>query len=392
MSKNIVILGAGYGGVLTALTARKYLTEDEAKITIVNKYPTHQIITELHRLAAGNVSEKRIALPLKKIFKGKNIDIVIAEVESFSVEDKQVKLSNGDTLSYDALVVGLGSVTGYFGIPGLEENSMVLKSVEDAHNIREHIKERVKAYAETKDPADATILIGGGGLTGIELVGELADELPEYLRELGIPREEIKLKLVEAGPKILPVLPDELIEVAQKSLEDRGVEFLIGVAVTSVEGNVVSLGDGSTITTNSFVWTGGVAGNPVLADSGLELNRGRASVNEYLQSTNFDNVFVVGDSAVAMAPNGRPYPPTAQNAWQMGELVGYNLFAYFNNKPMEKFNPTDSGTLASLGRKYAVAKVGDNQTQLKGLPAMLLKEASNARYLSHIKGLFAYVY
>src|SRR5690606_34353412 len=202
-----------------------------------------------------------------------------------------------------------------------------------------------------------------------ELVGELADELPELLKKYGIRREEIKLKLVEAGPKILPVLPDELIEIAQKSLEERGVEFLIGVAVTSVEGNVVSLGDGSTITTNSFVWTGGVAGNPVLADSGLELNRGRASVNEYLQSTNFDNVFVVGDSAVAMAPNGRPYPPTAQNAWQMGELVGYNLFAYINQKPMEAFNPADSGTLASLGRKYAVAKVGDNQTQLKGLPA-----------------------
>ncbi|MCU9595330.1 NAD(P)/FAD-dependent oxidoreductase [Caldibacillus thermolactis] len=392
MSKNIVILGAGYGGVLTALTARKYLTEDEAKITVVNKYPTHQIITELHRLAAGNVSEKRISLPLNKLFKGKDIDVVVAEVESFSAEDKKVRLSNGDTLSYDVLVVGLGSVTGYFGIPGLEENSLVLKSVEDANKIREHITSRIKAYAETKDPADATILIGGGGLTGVELVGELADELPELLKKYGIRREEIKLKLVEAGPKILPVLPDELIEIAQKSLEERGVEFLIGVAVTSVEGNVVSLGDGSTITTNSFVWTGGVAGNPVLADSGLELNRGRASVNEYLQSTNFDNVFVVGDSAVAMAPNGRPYPPTAQNAWQMGELVGYNLFAYINQKPMEAFNPADSGTLASLGRKYAVAKVGDNQTQLKGLPAMLLKEASNARYLSHIKGLFTYAY
>lgn len=392
MSKNIVILGAGYGGVLTALTARKYLTEDEAKITVVNKYPTHQIITELHRLAAGNVSEKRISLPLNKLFKGKDIDVVVAEVESFSAEDKKVRLSNGDTLSYDVLVVGLGSVTGYFGIPGLEENSLVLKSVEDANKIREHITSRIKAYAETKDPADATILIGGGGLTGVELVGELADELPELLKKYGIRREEIKLKLVEAGPKILPVLPDELIEIAQKSLEERGVEFLIGVAVTSVEGNVVSLGDGSTITTNSFVWTGGVAGNPVLADSGLELNRGRASVNEYLQSTNFDNVFVVGDSAVAMAPNGRPYPPTAQNAWQMGELVGFNLFAYLEGHKMNEFAPVNSGTLASLGRKDAVATIGANNTSLKGMPATLMKEASNIRYISHINGLFSLAY
>lgn len=392
MTKNIVILGAGYGGVLTALTARKYLTEKDAKITIVNKYPTHQIITELHRLAAGNVSEQRIALPLKKLFKGKNVDIIVSEVESFSAEKKNVKLSNGDTLTYDILVVALGSVTGYFGIPGLAENSLILKSVEDANHIRQHIKARLQAYAETKDPADATILIGGGGLTGVELVGELADELPAWIKKYGIRPDEVKLLLVEAGPKILPVLPDELIEVAQKSLEARGVEFLIGLPVVGVEGNVVSLKDGTTITTNTFVWTGGVAGNPVLEDSGLELSRGRATVNEYLQSTSHEDVFVVGDSAVAFNEDGRPYAPTAQNAWQMGELVGYNVFAYLNGKHMETFNPTDSGTLASLGRKYAVAIVGDNGTHLKGLPASLLKEASNVRYLSHIKGLFTYAY
>ena len=175
-------------------------------------------------------------------------------------------------------------------------------------------------------------------------------------------------------------------------MEDRGVEFLIGLPVTGVEGNVVSLKDGSTVKTNTFVWTGGVAGNPVLAESGLELNRGRANVNEHLQATNHSDIFVVGDSAVAFDPSGRPYATTAQNAWQMGELVGYNIFAYLNGKEMETFNPTDSGTLASLGRKYAVAQVGDNGTQLKGLPATLLKEASNARYLTHIKGLFTYVY
>ena len=112
-----------------------------------------------------------------------------------------------------------------------------------------------------------------------------------------------------------------------------------------------------------------------------------------LQSTSHQDVFVVGDSAVAFPPEGgRPYAPTAQNAWQMGELVGYNLFAYLNDKTMEKFAPINSGTLASLGRKDAVAEVGGNSTPLKGLPASLMKEASNLRYLSHIKGLFALAY
>ena len=222
MSKHIVILGAGYGGLLSALTLRKYMNKDQARVTVVNQYSTHQIITELHRLAAGSIAEKAIAMPLDKLFKGKDIDLKIAKVDSFSVDSKEIKLSDGSKLSYDALVVGLGSVTAYFGIPGLDKYSMVLKSAEDANRIHQHIEDRIKAYAQTKDPADATILIGGGGLTGVELVGEIADIMPKLTAKYGVNPAEIKLLLVEAGPKILPVLPDHLIERATESLEKRG--------------------------------------------------------------------------------------------------------------------------------------------------------------------------
>ena len=392
MEKEIVNLGAGYGGLLSALTARKYLDPSKAKITVVNKYPTHQLITELHRLAVGDVSEERLALPLEKLFRGKGIDIIVSEVESFSVDKKVVHLSNGSTLTYDALVVALGSVTAFFGIPGLEENSMVLKSVDDAKKIYRHIHERIRAYAETKDKADATILIGGGGLTGVELVGEIADWLPDLAKQYGVNRDEIDLMLVEGLPKILPVLPDPLIERATKSLEARGVKFLTGLFVTRVDGNHVHLKDGTEIVTNTFIWTGGVQGNPLVAESGLEVNRGRASINEYLQSVSHPDVFVVGDSAVLMGPDGRPYPPTAQLAWQMGKCAGYNLYAFLEGKSFEKFTPVNLGTLASLGRKDAVASVGSNRTALTGVAASLMKEASSVRYLSNIKGLFSYAY
>lgn len=393
MSKNIVILGAGYGGLLTALTARKYLSKDQANITVVNKYPTHQLITELHRLAGGTISEKAVSMPLTKLFKGKDIDLKIAEVETFSVDKKEIKLANGETLSYDVLVVGLGSVTAYFGIPGLQENSMVLKSVDDANKIFNHIEDRIRAYAQTKDEADATILIGGGGLTGVELVGEIVDNMPKIAKKYGVDFNELKIKLVEAGPKILPVLPDHLIERATKSLEARGVEFLLGLPVTNVDGNKIDLKDGSRVVANTFVWTGGVQGNPLIAESGLEVNRGRATVNEFLQSTSHKDVFVVGDAAVAFPKGGeRPYAPTAQNAWQMGELVGFNLFAYLEGHKMNEFAPVNSGTLASLGRKDAVATIGANNTSLKGMPATLMKEASNIRYISHINGLFSLAY
>ncbi|MEK4852793.1 NAD(P)/FAD-dependent oxidoreductase [Paenibacillus sp. FSL H7-0756] len=392
MSKHIVILGAGYGGLLSALTVRKYMSKAEAKITVVNQYPTHQIITELHRLAAGSASEQAVAMPLAKLFAGKDIDLKIAKVNSFSAENKQVILSDGVMLTYDALVVGLGSTTAYFGIPGLEEYSMVLKSAADALRIRRHIEDRIRDYSKTRNAADATILIGGGGLTGVELVGEIADILPKLTKQYGVNPAEIKLLLVEAGPKILPVLPDHLIERATASLEKRGVQFLTGLPVTKVVDNTIDLKDGQQIVANTFVWTGGVQGNPLVGESGLEVNRGRATVNEFLQSTSHPNVFVAGDSAVVFAPDGRPYPPTAQIAWQMGELIGYNLFAYLNDKPQEAFSPVNSGTLASLGRKDGVAIVGGNSTPLKGLPATLMKEASNIRYLTHIHGLFSLAY
>ncbi|MED4402210.1 NAD(P)/FAD-dependent oxidoreductase [Metabacillus fastidiosus] len=390
MSKHIVILGAGYGGLLTALTARNYMKSNDARITVVNQYPTHQIITELHRLAGGTIAEKAISMPLTKLFKGKDVDLKIAKVESFSADSKEVKLSDGTTLTYDALVVGLGSVTAYFGIPGLEENSMVLKSVTDANKIYNHIVGKIQQYAKTKNEADATIVIGGGGLTGVELVGEIVDHMPEVARSYGVDPKELKIKLVEAGPKILPVLPDHLIERATASLEARGVEFLMGLPVTNVSGNEITLKDGRTIVANTFVWTGGVAGHPLVGESGLAVDRGRATVNEYLQSSSHPDVFVVGDSAVAFpADGGRPHAPTAQNAWQMGELTGYNLFAYFNEGTFKSFEPINSGTLASLGRKDGVATIGANNTSLKGFPATLMKEASNVRYLTHIKGLFS---
>lgn len=392
MAKHILILGGGYGGLLTALTARKHLSAAEASITVVNRIPSHQIVTELHRLAAGNVHENNVALPLEKLLGGKSIDLRIDSVENIAVDQKQVKLTSGTTLTYDVLVIALGSDTAFFGIPGLEENSFTLKSVDDANRIRAHISARLDAYKQSKNKADATIVIGGGGLSGIELIGELVDTLPAVCLEKGVDFNDISLHCVEAGPNILTGFSPDMIERAQTSLEKRGVNIIIGVAVTEVKGNNVMLKDGSSIESNTLVWTGGVTGNPVVANSGIEVNRGRATVLPSLQSTTHPDVFLAGDSAVVFGPEGRPYPPSAQIAWQMGETVGYNLLAYFKELPMKEFTPVFSGTLASLGRKDAIGTIGASQLKLKGTPATLMKEASNVRYLTHINGLFSLVY
>ncbi|MGO0063819.1 NAD(P)/FAD-dependent oxidoreductase [Brevibacillus fluminis] len=393
MSKQVLILGGGYGGLLTALTARKHLSAEEATITVVNRFPTHQIITELHRLAVGNLKENNVALSLDKLLKGKDVNLVIDTVEAIKPEDKRVTLASGETLSYDVLVMALGSETAFFGIPGLQEHSFTLKSVNDANKVRRHVEERIEAYSKTKNKADATIVVGGGGLTGIELVGEFADMLPTLCRNKGVDFKEISLYCVEAGPSILAGFNPELVERAKTSLEKRGVTFLTGVAITEMKEKSVSLKDGSSIETSTLVWTGGVQGNALVGASGIECNRGRATVNAFLQSTSHPDVFVAGDSAVVF-PTGqeRPYPPTAQLAWQMGETIGYNIFASFKGAPMEEFNPVFSGTLASLGRKDGIATLGASQTRLKGMPASLMKEASHIRYLTHINGLFSLVH
>ncbi|MFX3634986.1 MAG: NAD(P)/FAD-dependent oxidoreductase [Candidatus Pristimantibacillus sp.] len=392
MSKHIMILGGGYGGLLSALTAREYISAEEAKITVVNRIPYHQIVTELHRLAVGGVHELNVALPLNKLLKGKSINLVIDTVENIDPDKKQVRLASGTTSTYDQLVIALGGETAFFGIPGLEENSLTLKSVEEAKQVSAQIQDRIEKYSKTKNKADATIVVGGGGLTGIELIGEIADMLPKWCDEKGVDRSEILLYNIEAGPSILAGFPVELVDRAKESLTKRGVNLIMGVAVTEVKGNTVMLKDGSTIETNTFVWTGGVTGNPVVANCGIEVNRGRASVNEFLQSTTHPDVFLAGDNAVVMGPEGRPYPPSAQIAWQMGEAIGYNLHAYGKGIPMKSFEFVNSGVLASLGRKDGIGTVGASQLRLKGVPASLMKEASNIRYLGHVNGLFSLVH
>ncbi|WP_139996652.1 NAD(P)/FAD-dependent oxidoreductase [Paenibacillus paridis] len=390
MSKQILILGGGYGGLLTALTARKHLTPAEASITIVNRFPTHQIITELHRLAGDTIAEQAVALPLSKLLGDKHVNIIVDSVKEIKPDDKQVVLASGQVQKYDTLVVALGSETNYFGIPGLEENSLVLKSVADANKIRKHVEDRLDAYKKSGNKADATIVVGGGGLTGVELVGEFADRLPEVCRSKGIDFNDISLYCVEAGPAVLPIFPKVLIDRAVTSLEKRGVNFITSVAITEATKSSVSLKDGRTIESSTIIWTGGVKGNPVVGSSGLAEDRGRSTVTPTLQSTSHADVFLAGDCAVVFPEGGdRPYPPTAQLAWQMGETVGYNLAVQIKGGVMDKFVPVFSGTLGSLGRKDGVGTIGGNATQLKGLPASLMKEASNIRYLSHIHGLFA---
>ncbi len=388
MAKNIVILGAGYAGLVCALEARKRLSVDDATITLVNKHSYHQLITQLHETAVGARSDRSIRISVQRVLAGKEVEFVKGTVAKILPNDHQVELENHKVLSYDYLVIALGSEAEYFGIPGMKDHAFILKSVNQARLIRAHIESCFARYPYEQRPELLRFVVGGAGFSGIELVGELADALPHYAEEAGIDPSLVELYNVEAAPGILPGFDPELVKAAQESLQARGVHFMVGVPIVQVDPGQVHLKTGETIQSETVVWTGGVRGNQIVVDAGFDAEpRGRAKVNEFLQSTNYSDVYILGDCSFVIGDNGRPLPPTAQLAWQMGAACGKSLYCDIKGGLKEEFKPAIMGSLASLGRKDAVGKVFKSY-RMYGKAAYVMKEASQYRYLAKIGAVF----
>jgi len=387
MAKRVVILGAGYAGLVAALELNKLTTAQEVEIILVNKHDYHQLITQLHEPAAGAKKDSDITIPIGKILGGKKIQFLVDTVVSINKEAKEVALEK-QTLSYDYLIVALGSETEFFGIPGLKEYSFTMKSVEQSNRIREHIEQCFANYAKEKRDGMLTFVVGGAGFSGIELIGELADKAPELAAKYNVPREKVKLLSVEAAPMIMPGFDEELVKFAKKSLEDRGVKFYIGTPVVQVEPGKVHLKSGDVIESDTLIWTGGVRGVQQVIDAGFETEpRGRAKVDEYMRALNHEDVWIIGDACFVLAPNGRPYPPTAQISTQMGENAAVNVYSTMKHLKLEKFEPVLLGAVASLGRKEAIGSLG-KKMKATGWIAYRVKDASKYRYLAKIGALF----
>ncbi|MDI3257423.1 MAG: NAD(P)/FAD-dependent oxidoreductase [Kyrpidia sp.] len=386
MNKRVVILGAGYAGVVTALGLAKETTVQEVEITLVNKYDYHQLVTQLYEPAAAAKRDTEVRIPLARLLSGKHVRFVRDVVTKIDLQAKTVMLQGGE-LQYDYLVVALGSETEYFGIPGMKEHSMTLKSVDEARLIRTHIERCFAEYPYDPRPEYLTFVVGGAGLTGIELVGEIANWLPRLCEESNIPRDQVKLYNVEAMTSILPGFDDDLAAKAEEVLRAKGVIFKVGSPIVQVEPEAVHLKSGEIIRAKTIIWTGGVRGNQIVVDAGFETEpRGRAKVNEYLQAAGHEDVYMAGDCCFVLNEQGRPYPPTAQLAIQMGTCVARNLCAELKGQAKTSFTPKILGTVASLGGRDAVGKVGKNY-KTSGRVAYLIKDLSQIRYLAKIGGL-----
>ncbi|MFC7439716.1 NAD(P)/FAD-dependent oxidoreductase [Laceyella putida] len=380
----IVILGAGYGGLMTAKGLAKELKSNEAEITLVNQNSYHYVTTELHKPAAGTSHHDHARLSIPSVINTKRIHFIQDRVTAIKLEEKEVQLENNEALKYDYLVIGLGSAPETFGIKGLLENAFFIRNIASVRTIREHMEYMFSRYANEKKEELITIVVGGAGFTGIEYVGELVDRMPELCRDYDIPLEKVRIINVEAAPTVLPGFDKELVDYAVKYLESKGVEFLISTPIEECTEDGVILKGGQEIKAATVVWTGGVRGNKLVEESGIETMRGRVKVDETLRAPGFDNVFVIGDSSLVFNEDERPYPPTAQISTQQGQYLGKNLAALLRGEEMKPFKYMPKGTVASLGRKEAIGVVGNKK--LKGGAAAFMKKVIDLRWFYLLGG------
>ncbi len=381
----IVILGAGYGGIVTAIRLQKQLNYNEADVTLVNKHDYHYITTHLHMPAAGTDDPNNARVNISSLIDEFKIDFVKSTVLQIRPEEKRVILEDG-SLSYDYLVIGLGGEPETFGIPGLLENAMNIRSINSVNLIREHIEYQFAKFKGNPDRKDLlTFVVGGAGFTGIEFVGELADRVPELCKRFDVKREWVKIYNIEAAPTALPGFDPELVQYAMQVLQDKGVEFKIATAIKECEPDRVILADGEEIKAGTIVWTGGIRGNRLLEEAGFEGMRGRVKVNPDLRTVEHDNVFIIGDCSIMFNEEGRPYPPTAQIAMQQGDTCAANLISLVRGTQTTAFKPQIKGTVASLGKNQAIGIVGNKK--IKGFGAAMMKKIIDARYLYIIGGI-----
>ncbi|GGL06506.1 NAD(P)/FAD-dependent oxidoreductase [Deinococcus radiotolerans] len=371
-----LILGAGYSGLAVA-TKMKPAPGLEALMVEQNAYHTFE--TRLHEAAAHNTP---VTLPLAPLLRGTGVNLEKAQVEHVNLDDKEVKLKDGRVLTYDTLVVGLGSVTNFYRIPGLAENASELKQLSDADEIFTFVN---RAYT-TEYQGNRDIVVGGAGLTGVELVTELAQRAQLLTKERGLP--PFNIYLVEAGPKILPILDDALRAKAQRTLEEYGIHILVGHRITQATADTVTVqtasGEQKTLAAGKIIWTGGIQARDIVSGSKLEKGPGgRIAVDDKLRAKGYPEVFVIGDMGLALNQEGKPVPTTAQHAGQQGRLTGKNIMRLVRGEEPESYEPTTLGEFVSLGGLMAVGwmKLPWNQKlAITGGIAHVMKRASEWRW------------
>jgi NADH:quinone reductase (non-electrogenic) len=367
----VVILGGGFGGLNAALALRSAPVE----VTLVDRRNHHLFQPLLYQVATATLNPADIAYPIRRILRGqRNASVVLAEVLSVDPVRRRVVLADGE-IEYDFLIIATGAAHSYFGHDEWSRDAPGLKTIEDALAVRRRILLAFEAAEREPDPAKRrswlTFVIVGGGATGVELAGALAEIARHVLARdfRHIDPRSARIVLVEAGPRILAAYPPALSAKAVLQLTRLGAEVLEGRLVTRIDGDGVTLGGSETIAAKTVLWAAGVAASPLAKSLGAPLDRaGRVLVKPDLTVPGAPNIYVVGDLA-SLQQNGKPVPGVAPAAIQMGRHAAAGILRALRGLPARPFRYRDKGSLATIGRASAVADFG--RFTLSGYPAWL---------------------
>lgn len=393
--KNIVIIGAGYGGVLTAkkLAKRAKKLNEEVVITLIDRNPYHTMLTELHEVAADRVPQDAIKISLSKIFAGRAVNVVQDEVTHIDFNAKRI-ISEHGSYGYDYLVLGTGSKPTYFGVEGADANSFKLWSYDDAVLLKAHILECFQKAAFTKSPEKRrellTFIVVGCGFTGIEMIGELAEWRDRLCKDYDVSPDEVRLIAMDILPKILPIFPDNLIRKGMKRLHKLGVEVMTSTGITAIHKDYAIIGDNEKIPTRTTIWAAGVESSSLMASADIEkAGRNRAVTNEYLHLVKDEHVYVVGDN-IYFTPEGedKPVPQMVENAEHSSETVAHNILAAISGKEKKVYKPAFHGAMVCIGGRYGLAHLGmpGKFFSLSGFFAMFVKHFINVIYFLQVAG------
>ncbi|MFK8182623.1 MAG: NAD(P)/FAD-dependent oxidoreductase [Phormidesmis sp.] len=379
---HVVIVGGGFGG----LYAAKALGTANVKVTLIDKRNFHLFQPLLYQVATGGLSAGDISSPLRAILsKQKNVKVLMGEVTGIQAKANKVELKSGETVSYDSLIMATGSSHHYFGKDEWSDIAPGMKTIEDALEVRRRIFLAFEAAEKETDPkrreALLTFFVVGGGPTGVELSGAIAELAYETLREdfRSINPGETKVVLLEGMDRVLPPYPADLSVAAKKSLEKLGVEVRTSTLVTNIDGDTVTLKSGDNIEEAqafTVLWAAGIKASPmgkaIAEQTGAELDRiGRVMVEPDLSIPGYGNIFIAGDLAHYAEKKGdRPVPGTASTAMQQGEYLAKSITNRVANKPVKNFEYKDKGSLAVIGRNEAVASIGS--AKFSGFPAWIV--------------------
>jgi len=365
--RRILILGGGFGGLYTALELEKAMGRDSyLEVTLVNRENFFLFTPMLHEVAASDLDITHIVNPIRKVLQ--KIRFFHGEVQSIDLPSRRVHVVHGPErhqheIDYEYLVIALGSTTNFYGLPGLKEKALTMKSLGDAIHLRNQLIDLLEeadfecAVGARKDLL--TVVVAGGGFAGVETVAAVNDFLREAVSFYPhLAKQLIRVVLVHPGAVILPELGEKLGLYAQEKLMKRGVEVRVNTTVTGVCDRGVELGDGTLINTKTLVWTAGTSASPVLETLPCKKERGRVVVNEYMEVPGWPGVWAIGDCAVIPDHRtGKPYPPTAQHAMRQGKTLARNIEAALHGGTKKAFDFSTIGLLAAIGRRAGVANI-----------------------------------